>query len=530
MRTGAPGIRMMHGRIFTIQYQNLQFKRARHIEQKEKSAIINAGEVNISILFIIPGRGIIMKRSTRVLITVLSAALLCLLLCAAGLAETKQRTYGDGSYTSKFYVVSNGNCKLKFAQNKGKCYELSYTKLISGVKGEASEWGKYHIYYTYLGGGSRNEAKWDDTFNNGSYTLNLSNSGIYEIQVVPYENYEIEYMIDVFLNWTTYPNWWVDNCTNGYYQQQNPCDNNIYVEYRTTSGGYLDSEYLTRAPGTYTISAKSFSGKKISGNSSCSVTVNSYGQANRSSITFYYEDNRPSSGTVHVYCYCGSSRLYSTTESISGSKYIYAPSISGYTAEQSSQYVYWDGYNPSPDTLYFYYTKNSTPVPPPAPSPRGQTVRPYAYDTQFCSQYADNDSNKKLYDKVPRLYDGSTSTRFSWYINKKEKTDNIPEFTFYFNNETVSGIKIINGDVRSYSYYDRGAKYNTIRFVVYDQSGSHTEYVYPNNSYLDSNYQTLYFSRTYNNVYRIEFWHGDADLGSGEYLYEITITDMQFFN
>ena len=469
-----------------------------------------------------------MKKFSYISVLFLLAALFGLMLCADGLAETKQRTYGDDGDTSVFYVISNGNCELYLSQNKGTCYELSYTQLINGLNGEATEWGKYHIYCSKLSNATSYHYDWDDTYWNGNYTVNLPESGLYKVEVVPYGRNEMGYLIDVFNGWKDYPYWWVNGCSGGSYQQENPCKNNIYVEYRTTDGSFLSSEYLTKAPGTYNISATNFGGMEISGNSSYTVTVNEYGIANRSTLTFFYKSQKASSGSVTIHCYCGSTLISSRTEVVYNSGYIYAPEIYGYTARNNSEYVNWDGYSVNPGTLQFYYDEVRRDTPP-APSPTGRIVKPYLVETQFCPQYSTHSNNSKLSSKLSRLNDGSTDTKFNWYIVKSERTDNIPEFTFYFNNETVSGIKIINGDIRGSSYFERGAKYNCIRFVVYDQSGAHTEYVYPSTSYI-TGYQTLNFSKTYSNVYRIEFWHEDADLGSGDYLYELTITDLQFIN
>ena len=59
-----------------------------------------------------------------------------LFVCAA-MADAFAENYatsGNGSDSTCFFVISNGNASVKLRQMEGTCHELSYTHLIDGIQ------------------------------------------------------------------------------------------------------------------------------------------------------------------------------------------------------------------------------------------------------------------------------------------------------------------------------------------------------------------------------------------------------------
>lgn len=123
---------------------------------------------------------------------------------------------GTGNYGSVFYVYSFGDAEIEFEQTKGSCSLLSYTKLFSGIAGTAEEWGKYKIRVFNLGTSQYSYYDWDDTYWNGSKTIELPSSGLYYVYVRPFTNHEMtdSYWLDQFAGWTSAPEWWIESFSN----------------------------------------------------------------------------------------------------------------------------------------------------------------------------------------------------------------------------------------------------------------------------------------------------------------------------
>lgn len=338
--------------------------------------------------------------------------LLCIMLSTIGNAtETaKERTGAKDGQSSVFYVTSNGKCKVTLKQEKGECRELSYENLISGLTGSGDEWGKYHIYCSNMATYSYNSYEWDDSYWSSSFSFTINGSGLYKIEIVPYTADEMtnSYINDVFLSWTVYPHWWVESCSNGSYQAQNPCSNNVYVEYRSTNGTSLHSEYLSLTPGTHSVSPNySPYGYSISGNTNHSVTVNSYGIANQSYIVFYYTPDQ-TDVSITVYCNYGN-QSKTVRETLSNSGYIYAPDIYGYTCNNSPQYVNVNNGYASPSTVYFYYSEDVPNIVTPIPHSIDYTPNNPLYAGKVVTM-----------GNYPQDRNGTFSSPIEWYVIKVE--------------------------------------------------------------------------------------------------------------
>lgn len=245
--------------------------------------------------------------------------LLCtLILSFSPYAYTESySTYGDGNTETVFYAISDGEASITFQQEKGKCQELSYTKLFSGLTGEAEEWGKYHIYYTI--DGLTFMENWDSTHFGQTFRLKLTRVGEYTIRVVPFTASELteSYLLDQFVGWQTPPSWWIsrqERCVCTSQKASVPsCPTSIEYEiwYQDLNGKRLETEYRVWTPGQSCITAQETktdfasdpnSVYQLIGNKTVFFSFDSCGNLCPNPVVFFYSkatsasNNSPSGG------------------------------------------------------------------------------------------------------------------------------------------------------------------------------------------------------------------------------------------
>ncbi len=533
-----------------------------------------------------------MKRINRkALAMALLVALMMSMIVIPAQAD-KYSTSGDGKETSIFFVESYGNAVLNFSQTQGKCQELTVNALgwYEALTGEKEEWGKYHIYVETPSGGTYCE-DWDKTYNGGSFTLNLNNTGTYMIKVVPYTANEItgSWTVDIFAGWTAYPQWWVSGRSNC--SVMSNVSTSIYVQkVDQDTGAVLASESRTVSYGSNTVSAGTApAGYTLASSSSKTVNVDKSGRADASTVTFYYKKNAPVNATLTVYCYDENSNfIQSYTETISGSKSISPRAISGYTATSGSTYItYYSTGACSPSAVTFFYRKN----------PTYATVTVYCYDNSgnYLQSYTETISGSKYIS--PKAISGYSATTGSKYINYYSSSGTCdPSVVYFYYNKNASPSPSGSGQAIPSSWdtqfkpgstgsdnqnryldlkdlyddnvnttfwwlvwksertdeipeltayfnsdtvssisvrngyladYSSYARPTCFRAVIYHSGGVTTTDVYISDV-RSYDYQTISLGRTYYGVTRIELFLQTFRAGTGETMYYLCIADMKF--
>lgn len=450
-------------------------------------------------------------------------AALTLLICITALPAMaeKNSTSGDAGDTSVFYVDSYGNAKITFTQTEGLCYE----KNSLGQTVQNDEWGKYHIYVETPYGGTYSE-DWDKTYYGSTYTLSLGSSGLYRIRVVPYTANEISasWALDKFVRWSSYPSWWISSRQNC--NIMSTVSVSVYVQQvDQKTGAVLGSRSVTVSTGNNSVSAGSTpSGYTIVGSSTATVYVDKSGRADKSTVTFYYRRNENTKGTVSVTCVDENGYTISSyTETITSSTTLYPKNINNYTATSGGQYVSFNSSTGqcNPSTIRFIYKKNSN---PPGPGPIPGPTTPTSWDTKF--KPGSSSKNPEGINNLYKLTDDNPSTVFAYTLYNSDKNNGLPDFTAYFNNASVSGIKIRNGDGSNYYRYMR---VNTFYVKVYTNSGTYTESQMTIPDSRSSDYYSFSFRQRYTGVTRIEIYITDRHVGQGDDTNRVRIRDIAFY-
>lgn len=498
---------------------------------------------------------------------------------AAQTADVQYRLFGTAGYTSCFFVTSKGNAEIVFGQNQGT--------LISAVSRNDKRYGSFHI--TCTASGLSTVYQWDGT---DTYTLSLPNVGAYEVCVTPYSASELAVSNQRgFVSWTTEPDWWVQRSRNCTCQTKDPrpaptaapVTSLVTVSYMAESGDLLGIDTYQLPDGVQTITApQTLNGYEVTGTGETRIYVNHVYPGNNN-VTFYYQqvihyqpvDRTRAAIPVYYRTEYGVNLSSETLMLTPGTHSVYpAYESPSYTLIGNTMYqVTVDaGGNASLPYLVFLYraasavTQGPTRVPMVTLVPQatkapfytapamitlapqatkapvftmpamvtlapqaGNVVMPVSYDTQFKPGTAVID-NQERYVDMPYLLDNDINTRFTWLMYKSERTDDIPEFTFFFDGKTISGVGIRNGNLRSYDDFIQRARYGDIDFVVYDSQGNHwTESIHLDPDNYTTNYQIFQFSHAYSDVQRIEFWHKKIRVGESSNQYVLCLTDLQFY-
>ena len=245
------------------------------------------------------------------------------------------------------------------------------------------------------------------------------------------------------------------------------------------------------------------------------------GNANPSTISFRYKKDEPQriTATIDIYCYDNESNtlLQHQNTTINSSRNINPPTIDGYKKLSQSIWVNFDsttGYLDQP-SVTFYYEKIE---------PVSSYTAPTKWDTKFKKE--SSKQNPDGYNNLYKLTDDSSNTVFTYMLWTSDN-NGVPEFTAYFNNSTVKGIKIRNG---SGSDYWGNMRINTFYVKVYTNNGSYEEreMTIPDED-RGNTYYSIDFSKSYSNVTRIEIYITDRHVGTGNNKYLVNIRDIGFY-
>lgn len=198
-----------------------------------------------------------------------------------------------------------------------------------------------------------------------------------------------------------------------------------------------------------------------------------------------------------------------------------------YPTEPTQVIVYQNG-TPSQSVVEFFYKGALTPVErPPVSNNSGKTkVAPTDWDTRFKPGTCTT-SNISCVDKLNYLHDNKASTVFSFTLWNSEWKDGTAQFTAFFNNETISSIGLVNGDVSSEQKYEENARVRNMRVVVSTASGI-KEYNFSVNDFYYNKYQIFTFDKPLDKVFSIDIFIEAAQLGTKN-KYNICISDMCFY-
>lgn len=150
---------------------------------------------------------------------------------------------------------------------------------------------------------------------------------------------------------------------------------------------------------------------------------------------------------------------------------------------------------------------------------------PYAWDTKF--KEGVSTQNPTGYDILYKLYDDDEKTAFWYVLYNSDSRNGLPDFTAYFDNAGVSGIRIRNGHRTDYYGYMRVHTLNA-RIYTYDGEYEETELTLPDAD-TGSEYYCLDFSRLYTGVTMIEIYITDRYLGIGRNRFVVFIRDIGFY-
>ena len=314
------------------------------------------------------------------------------------------------------------------------------------------------------------------------------------------------------------------------------------VYYRDANGSLIDSKTVTCRQGANTVTAPSSlqNGKyMLTSPATQTVTLYANGSMSPSSVTFYYNKVPDATATITVQQVdVDTGAVLSTRyETLSvGTHTVSAGSTpSGYRAYSSttaSVTVYADG-TVSRGLVAFQYRKQNpvtpTPYNPPAPTPydpptpAANQVMPTGWDTQFGPGSKNEDGINQLY----KLYDQDPYTSFSYIYWQSEYSDDIPEFTAYFNAATVSYLGMING-MTDWSTNVRYGRCSNLVVKIYSDEGTIVKTI-DTNAGGTPEMKQYYLGATYHNVTKIEIFVRGIYGGQDWTKNEVRISEIAFF-
>lgn len=284
----------------------------------------------------------------------------------------------------------------------------------------------------------------------------------------------------------------------------------------------LLQQYNETLSSSRTINPPQISGYQVQSVGQFVAVDTSTGNADPSTISFRYKKDEPQrlTATINIYCYDNESNtlLQHQNTTINSSRNINPPTINGYKSLSQSTWVNFDSATGYLDqqSVSFYYEKIK---------PVSSYTAPTKWDTKF--KKGSSNQNPDGYNNLYKLTDDRSNTVFTYMLWTSDN-DGAPEFTAYFNNSTVKGIKIRNG---SGSDYWGNMRINTFYVKVYTNNGSYEEreMTIPDEDRGNS-YYSIDFSKSYSNVTRIEIYITDRHVGTGKNsMYLVNIRDIGFY-
>ena len=291
------------------------------------------------------------------------------------------------------------------------------------------------------------------------------------------------------------------------------------------SNGNLIKSYTETLTASRTVYPQPVSGYTIV--SGGQAVTYSNGTCSPAKVTFTYQ-KMPTPASVTVRCIDNYGKtIRSYTETVTASKTITPPSISGYTALSGGQYVTFSDGTCSPNQIDFQYQIGSSV----SPGSNPRAAYPTSWDTQF--KQGTSSHNPDQINIIKNISDDNPSTTFFWTWWSSECDLSVdskyPELTAYFDNATISSIGIRNGNLAngtgSYKGYARAKRF----FVkIYDAGGTMREFTMDIPDQYSTDYREFNLGATYTNVTRIEFWIAGYYNGDNS-KHTIHISDIIFY-
>ncbi len=422
-----------------------------------------------------------MKRMTALL-----AALILTAACTCGpaFAETLQQTRGDAQGVSVFEVTSTGGGSITLRQTKGFCELVSYTGAGRASVTRQQIWGRYHIRLRSPNG-LETVTDWNDSANPETCLLELPDPGLYRITVTPYTwgEYPRPVLNYNYSGWLTAPAWSIARCQGC--TPVMPTVTAVTVQYLDIYGSLIMTRSVNVYPGSNQVIADAVpTGYRAIGNTLVTVWVDGNGRPSVDPVTFYVARIQPSwdDGTWGGGSQGGGSQ--------------------GGGSQGGSR------------------ADNGLGV--------RNKVTPTGWDTQFKPETTSAQSdNRRGYESLWKLYDGSSSTPFQYTMTSGARDDNVPEFTAFFGGVSLRGIGVMNGDVSGSTRFSEYGRARKLEAVIHTPSGTVLESFTLRDS-RDSDYRRYDFSRTYTNVTKVELFIRGTYNGS-RYKYIIRIADLCFY-
>ena len=419
------------------------------------------------------------SRKTR---TVLCIAALILCLAAGGAAVARAdgfATYGTAQSDTSFYVSATGPASVTLTQSGMGLVEKQY---IYNTANTATEYA--YAQYTVLYKGAQ-DAYWRQGpgWTGASCTLTFPSADVYLVRVLPLavSNMQSSQAAWRYSRWITVPAWYVSGVRNCGVYSNYPYAQPVYV---------TPTPRPTATPVPYVYSM-------------APVTLNFWDE---SGVFLGAEVQYMAPGTHSV----------QTTRTFSHYLLVSKSAETVYVNSRGAA-------NPSVVNLFYRYYSPATPKPQPATGRR--EVKPYKWDTQYKEgTSAKNPTRGKL---LPNLDDDNKDTTFQWTVWRSEWKDSVPEFTAYFNGETVGAVAFRNGDASSAKNFAKHARAIQWRVRVWNRYGQYQDIVVNLSSNYSADYQVKSLGKKFTDVERVELFLVKYKTGSAT-PNGIYISDIKF--
>ena len=399
--------------------------------------------------------------------TVLFIAALVLCLGAGGVLHARAdgfATYGTAQNDTSFYVSATGPASVTLRQSGPGLAERQY---IYNTANTATEY--VYAQYTVLYKGAQ-ETYWRQgpNWTGVSCTLNLPRADVYLVRVLPLavQNIQSSQALWRYTRWITTPAWYVSGVMNCGVYSTYPY---AYTQpvYVTPTRRPTPTPSPTPVPYVYSMAP---------------VTLN------------FWDENGAFLGAEVQYMAPGTHPVQTTR---TFSHYVLV------SKSAETVYVNYRG-EASPNTVNLFYRYRSPATPKPQPDTGRREVKPYKWDTQYKEGTSTKNATRgKL---LPNLYDDNKDTTFQWTVWRSEWKDDIPEFTAYFNGETVGAVAFRNGDASSARNFTKHAHATQWRVRVWNRYGQYQDTVVNLSGVYNADYQIKPLKQKVTDVERVELF------------------------
>lgn len=351
-----------------------------------------------------------------------------------------------------------------------------------------------------------------------SYTENVNSSG------TVYPRPITGYIVNSGGQYVTVTGAGASPATLTFYYRRNAVPAQLTVNCYDGSGAFIRS-YTETITASRTVNPQAISGYNAT-SSGQYITYNANGTCSPASVNFYYQPV-PQPGNVAISCYDEYNNLIkSYTESVTESRTINPPAIGGYTATSGGQAVTYSSGTVTPSAITFTYKLSGGQVDP-GYYDDPKMVVPTQWDTQFKpgTATANGGSNADRINHLYKLYDNNVNTSFQWTYWNSEGSDNIPEFTIYFDHAKFNYIAIRNGVANNSSVYKQYGRVTEMMAKVYDNSGNVHTITFDLSDTCSDQYREYAMGRVCTDVSRVELFVTKIRNGT-EHKYVLQMTDV----